>query len=403
MQQVRSPHRVIGLIAGAAMLLAISACATTLPSATATHASSESVSASPTPVERHAATWTTTGSMTTARTRHTATLLANGTVLVAGGWDGSGRVQSSAELYDPISGTWTATGTMTMVRLGQTATLLDNGKVLVVGGMGRGSFSKMVGAEHSAELYDPASGSWSATGGMDEGFYDHTATRLAGGKVLIAGGGSAALYDPVKGIWRNTGKMIKQRFHHTATLLTDGRVLVAGGGADDDLLVSAELYDPATETWSAAGDMTRGCSFHRAVLLRDGTVLVTGGLVNGHRGQGWEAPAFDELYDPAIGTWTATGNMDAIRGTGSSIALLPDGTVLAVGGILRGKRMAASAELYDAASGIWTATLQMHEARTYQTATLLLDGTVLLAGGYGIGARNDELASAELYGPGSGS
>lgn len=290
-----------------------------------------------------------------------------------------------------------------MRRFGETATLLRNGKVLVVGGIGLGSYSQIRSAEHSAELYDPATGSWSAAGSMNEGFSDHTATLMADGEVLVAGGGSAALYDPDKGTWRGTGKMIEQRYYHTATLLPDGMVLVAGGSCcvGDHVLESAELYDPATGTWSAARDMIRGRVYHKAMLLRDGTVLVTGGWAKGHRGQGWDAPAFDERYDPANGTWTATGNMDAIRGGGLTDTLLPDGTVLAAGGI-GGKRLFASAELYDTGGGIWTATVKMHQARTYQTATLLLDGTVLLAGGYGRARANRVLASAELYDPGSG-
>ena len=148
--------------------------------------------------------------------------------------------------------------------------------------------------------------------------------------------------------------------------------------------------------------MARGRSYHRAVLLRDGTVLVTGGWVTGDPGQDWEAPAFDELYDPATGTWTATGNMDAIRGGGSTDTLLRDGTVLAAGGVFGEERLLASAELYDTSSGIWTATVNMHQARTYQTATLLLDGTVLVAGGYGIADSDTALSSAELYDPGGG-
>ena len=167
---------------------------------------------------------------------------------------------------------------------------------------------------------------------MDERFPDHTATLMADGKVLIAGGGSAALYDPNKGTWRATGQMIEPRYYHTATLLPDGRVLVAGGGAESEgLLASAELFDPATGTWSVLRDMARGRSYHQAVLLPDGTVLVTGGWVKGDPGQDWEPLAFDELYDPANGTWAATGNMDAFRGGGSTDTLLRDGTVLAGG------------------------------------------------------------------------
>jgi hypothetical protein len=405
MPEVRATHRLSGAVAGTALLLAISGCATALPTATSSRAGPEPASASPTPVEQRAATWTSAGNMTVARTRHTATLLLDGRVLVAGGSGASGGL-TSAELYDPGKRSWTPTGNMIMVRFGQTATLLRDGKVLVVGGMGPGpSFSQIVSAEHSAELYDPATGSWSATGSMKAGFSDHTATLMADGKVLVAGGGLAALYDPRKGTWRGTGKMTEQRYHHTATLLPDGRILVAGGGCcvDGHYLVSAEMYDPATRTWSAARDMIRGRVYGRTMLLRDGTVFVTGGwAVKGHLGRAWEAPAFDELYDPANGTWAATGNMGAIRGGGSTDTLLPDGTVLAAGGISGEKGLLASAELYDVGSGIWTATAKMHEARTYQTATLLLNGTVLVAGGYGRADGNGELASAELYDPGSG-
>ena len=147
MPQVRATHLVNVLVAGMAMLLALSGCATASPSATSSRAASEPAAASPTPVEPRAATWTTTGNMLEARTRsQTATLLLDGRVLVAGGEDASGGL-TSAELYDPSSGSWTATGSMTMYRAGQTATLLRNGKVLVAGGMVSGAYSQIVGAE----------------------------------------------------------------------------------------------------------------------------------------------------------------------------------------------------------------------------------------------------------------
>jgi hypothetical protein len=366
-----------------------------------THSATPQPTASPQATLR-AAGWTATGNMLEARTRYqTATLLLDGRVLVAGGDDPASGGLISAELYDPSSGSWTATGSMTMAHAGGTATLLRNGKVLVAGGFGSLPSTSWEGARRSAELYDPVSGSWSATGSMDALFSEHTATLMADGKVLIAGGGSAALYDPTEGTWRATGQMIEQRDYHTATLLPDGRVLVAGGGAEpEDFLASAELFDPATGTWSAARDMARGRSYHHAVLLPNGTVLVTGGWVKGDPGQDLEAPAFDQQYDPATGTWTATSIMDAIRGFGATDTLLRDGTVLVTGGGLGENRLLASAELYDTSSGIWIATANMHRPRTYNTATLLLDGTVLVAGGYGNGSS--ALTSAELYEPGSG-
>ena len=213
------------------------------------------------------------------RTRcHTATLLPNGKVLVAGGYDSDGAL-ASAELYDPASGTWTATGSLATARVRHTATLLPNGKVLVAGGVDSSGYSRERGtlrsgerdldghrqprhrtllitrrrccptarcssqADHgnvgvlaSAELYDPASGTWTATGSLTTARYGHTATLLPNGKVLVAGGynglgylASAELYDPASGTWTATGSLATARYDHTATLLPNGKVLVAGG------------------------------------------------------------------------------------------------------------------------------------------------------------------------------
>ena len=172
--------------------------------------------------------WVPTGSFVMARSRHTATLLPNGKVLVAGG--NNGPALSGAELYDPATGTWTATGSMGTARSRHTATLLPNGKVLVAGG-----FNELDGFLSSAELYDPASGTWTATGNLGTGRGFHTATLLPNGKVLVAGGNngavlsSAELYDPASGTWTATGSLGTARDLHTATLLPKGKVLVAGG------------------------------------------------------------------------------------------------------------------------------------------------------------------------------
>ena len=188
--------------------------------------------------------WTATGSMNTARYDHSATLLPSGKILVAGGFG-----MTTAELFDPATGTWTAAGLPT-ARQNHTATLLPNGKVLVAGGgAGKSSFK-------SAVLYDPATGTWTATGSMGTGRLFHTATLLPDGKVLVAGGlnsvylTSAEVYDPATGRWRETGSLNTGRGSHTATLLPSGKVLVAGGGSNKQLS-SAELYDPATGAWTA--------------------------------------------------------------------------------------------------------------------------------------------------------
>jgi len=361
-------------------------------------------------VQTRAPAWTATGGMTAARTRHTATLLLDGKVLVVGGSNGSGAL-ASAELYDPMDGSWTSAGNMIRGRVDHTATLLRDGRVLVVGGMGTGS--QIIEVGHSAELYDPATGSWSAAGrmkdpfSMEDPFFDHTATLLPDGRVLVAGGGSAELYDPASGTWRATGKMIEQRYFHTATLLPDGRVLVAGGGCcvANRSLVSAEIYDPGTGTWSAAGRMIESRMYHTAMLLSDGNVLITGGSGGSKSGTPIIPLASPELYDPISGTWTATGEMRAVRCCLPTFTLLADGAVLAAGGVGESGGLLASAELYDSSSGTWTATVNMHEARAGQTATLLLNGTVLVAGGTnGLVSSGNPIpvTSAELYDPGNG-
>jgi hypothetical protein len=234
--------------------------------------------------------------MRVARVQHTATLLSDGTVLVAGGFNGSGATNSS-EIFNPKGGTWSPTkgATMTVARAGHTATLLctlpcNNGKVLVAGGF-NGS-----GATNSSEIYDPKTGSWSATKNavgqvvsMRVARVDQTATFLSDNTVLVTGGdncctilNSSEVYDPKAGTWSATnGTMTVPRFVHTATLLGNGTVLVAGGGTTNFGGVatnSSEVYDPKAGTWSATkGAMTVARGEHTATLFRNGTVLVAGG------------------------------------------------------------------------------------------------------------------------------
>jgi hypothetical protein len=383
-----------------ALGLALAACTSASPSASG-GASGRPSSGAPSNGGQ-TASWTATGNLIAARYHHTATLLPDGRVLVAGGQLlNPDNALASAELYDPASGTWKATGGMNEARTHHTATLLRDGKVLVAGGSSEGLGGVVLA---SAELYDPASGTWKATGGMNEARHGHTGTLLPNGEVLVAGGSSsglssvalasAELYDPASGTWKATGGMNEARTGYTASLLRDGKMLVVGGLSGGlDALASAELYDPTSGTWTATGGMNEARNDHTATRLPDGKVLVVGGTsrsVGGFTRQLFSA----ELYDPATGTWSATGGMNEARAFHTATLLL-DGKVLVAGGFDPNLSRLASAELFDPTTGTWSATAGMLNGRVDQSATLLAGGEVLVAAG----RDQDVLAFAELYGP----
>ncbi len=326
-----------------------------------------------------------TGSMAVARSDPSATLLADGRVLIVGG---CGCV--TAELYEPATDTFTRTGPMLVARTdGLTATLLLDGRVLIAGGA---DVSQTALA--SAELYDPRTGTFSLTGTMTTARSFHSATLLPGGKVLVAGGvngagavlSSAEVYDPQTGSFSRTGSLRTARATHTSTPLPNGRVLVVGGAgscAQGRPIASAELFDPASGAFSPSGSLTVGREGQSAVQLIDGRILVLGGSASCVQ----EEPlASAELYDPGAGTFASTGPM-ALARDGQSAVLLSDGRVLVVGGAN------STAELYDPTTMSFLSTSSMSAPRDSQSATRLLNGVVLVSGGAADGS------SAELYQP----
>ena len=340
-------------------------------------------------------TWSPAGAMVTARCGHTATLLKTGKVLVAGGGNCEGGSIANSELYDPATGTWSATSPMNRGRVSHTATLLNNGKVLVAAGYSH---------THTAELYDPATGTWSTTGSLAAYRDSHTATLLPNGKVLVAGGNigtgiststaSAELYDPATGSWSTTGSLTRSHAYHSAALLPNGKVLVGCGYSYDGnsggaYLVNPELYDTATGTWSATFPMAMHRYDYAMTLLPDGSVLVAGGYPS--------PTASAERYSPDTGTWSTTGSPAAARSSHTT-TLLPNGQVLVVGGQGASGPL-SSAELYEPATGSWSTTGALSAGRARHTATLLPYGKVLVTGGEGTSGL---LTSTELYDPAAG-
>jgi Kelch motif len=343
----------------------------------------------------------TSGLMTTGRIGQTATRLANGKVLIAGGEDASFSATASAELYDPSSGTFSATGSMTVPRAFHTATLLPNGKVLIVGGW---QFNFPSSALASAELYDPISGTFSPTGSMSTGRVDQTATLLGNGEVLVVGGfgnlqlglASAELYDPSAGTFSPTGSMVEGRGNQTATLLGNGKVLVAGGytGFPGAGLSSAELYDPSTGAFTSTGSMAAQRGDHTATLLSSGKVLIAGGFTNFPCAP---ALASAELYNPDSGTFTATASMTTPRGRHAA-ALLPNGDVLVAGGLgdfCSGPLASAEVYLQQTPFSSFNVNLSITSGKGTKPDTFDLSGTFALgAGDNGINPLSEDVAFA---------
>ncbi len=347
-------------------------------------------------------TFAATGSMNVARAGHTATLLGSGRVLIAGGYNDSGAL-NSAEIYEPSTGTFTRTGNMTIGRYGHGATLLADGRVLIAGGVTSSLDPSTVGT--SAEIYDPSNGTFTATGnpvasGTNGGLL------LNNGKVLLKSFGydialwrqfglekvvSLQIFDPATGTFADAGLSGNYIGVNTYTLLANGQVLITGQSLSQTV---AFIYDPGTGIFSPTDPQTDGLL--TATLLLDGNVLFTD--VNNDVNEDDPPSTEAKLYTVSIGAFsrvgpTADGWRDRTRAT-----LLPDGTVLITGGIGNDYGTLSSAELYNPTTGTFSIAGYMTAARQGHTTTLLTDGTVLVAGG--TSSARLQIAGAEIYRPG---
>lgn len=341
----------------------------------------------PQPSALHAGSLSPAAPMLEPRSGHTATLLPNGKVLIAGGMRRNQDFYTSAELYDPATGRFQETGEMNQRRVGHVAVLLRSGKVLIAGGwVGNGGTD-------SAELYDPATGKFSRTSPMTARRGRLSATLLPDGDVLIAGGeqrdnesvASAEIFHSKTSSFQPTGSMHHARVSHTATLLNDGRVLIAGGYADS-VTSSAEIYDPKTGVFTETGSLLTARCKHTFGLLPDGRVLIVGGSDE----RGWNGILSSaEIYDPKTGKFTAAASLHDPR------FKLPDEAVQLASGKLLVAGGSKEVEIFDPVTGQFlVAAGQMNDVRHFMSETKLKDGSVLLAGGY----PNNDQATAQ---PGS--
>ena len=355
-----------------------------------------------------------TGSLNTSRNGHRAILLNDGTVLVVGGWSSLGGpdlgVEATAEVYNPHTATFTATGILNVARACDTITLLDDGTVLIVGGSDSSG-----NALSSAEIYDPSSGVFTTIpGSLAAPRLNHSATRLNDGTVLIAGGSDTAgnalstaeLYTPSTQTFITTGNLNVARYDATTTALNDGTVLLAGGVSGGNAIPDAEVYNATTQSFTVVGSLNSPRAHHTATLLNTGLVLIVGGTtVSG-------IPLNTaELYDPATSTFSQTGSL-FVGQADHAATLMTNGSVLVTGGFVcapsncnTGTVTPASnwAVLYDPAAGTFSpAITSLNINRQAHTSTLLTDGTVLVAGGWGYNADltvNRALPYVELYQP----
>jgi N-acetylneuraminic acid mutarotase len=381
-----------------------------------------------------AQTWNYPGTSVPTASGATTTALQNGQALVVGGvnWGTTAEADyysstPSAMVFDPASGAQTPLGSAAHAGYNAASSVLTDGRVLVTGGIGSPGLGGLMAGDTgvtSADLFDATTNTWTAAAPMSVDREGHVQTTLANGFVLVTGGsngydgGSAAVlastevYNPATNAWTTAGSMSTARYQHTATLVGSGNVLVVGGSNQPDqpsgcscttYVASVDLYNPTSNAWTPTGALNTARESHTATLLSNGTVLVTGGYggaTSTLQNLG-SALASAEIYDPAAATWSVVAPMNSPR-MNHTATLLSNGKVLVTGGT-NGTATVASAEIYDPVANTWTTVAPMSTARQLQKAQLLQNNDVLVVGGLNDSANAYfGVGSAEVYDPVAG-
>jgi large repetitive protein len=307
--------------------------------------------------------------------------LSNGKVILAGGILSAGRntaASAEVEVYDPGHDSWAQLPPMPAPQYNATAALLADGSILIAGGISTFSETPLFNPPlvTNAVLFDPAKDAWVKLPQMPFAETGATATRLDDGRILVAGGvgdngvlQAAAIFDPSTDSWAPTSPMRTPRYAAVFVLLKNGQVLVAGGSSGPGQPLSeAELYDPNKGTWRSAGTMTVARVDPSALVLPDGRVLVTGGF----------GLASAEFYDPSSGSWNKTTSMP-FAGLGQAF-LLASGDVLAL--TINGADHTVYSALFNTQTTDWAAGPNLRVSSPYPPAEVQLpDRTVIVLGG----------------------
>lgn len=359
--------------------------------------------ASPTKKCSATGTWRQAAKLVQRRRNHTITLLPDGSVLVIGGWGGNREFAhrlGTAERWSPTTKKWRRAGKLAQPRHGHTASLLRDGRVLVAGGIGSGRHRML----SSVEIWNPRTNRFKTITPMNHARSDHVAVTLKDGRVFVAGGlkgihalKSAEVWHPKQGRWLDGGTMKDARVDLGITLLPDNRVLVSGGFCLQRLR-SAEVWSPKSNTFTATGQMKLARDRHRADLLPDGRVIVSGGTAASTPIAAGDTSA--EIWDPITGKWAISARMNVFRSLHATVVLL-DGQVLALGGRCLGARcpsggITRSVERWNPKTGRWHLEASMKTHRSEFGAVVLKTGRVLVVGGANEQTA-DNTASCELF------